>query len=181
RVGKANAKFDYKKLTNFNTEAVAEAGEDRRLAGLKDYIEANPNNHLEGVSDDDLLRLLRMCEGFHVFAEVDVKTRLFRDAPTDYDDKAVEKHLKKGDPSGVEHLTALRQRLANLDDWSVASLESTIKQLCEERGAGLGKVAQPARVAIAGGPVSPPIFDTLSFLGKDETLARIDRCLATVG
>jgi glutamyl-tRNA synthetase len=42
---------------------------------------------------------------------------------------------------------------------------------------GLGKVAQPLRVAVTGTTVSPPIFESLEMLGKDRTLARIDRCL----
>ena len=48
----------------------------------------------------------------------------------------------------------------------------------DEAELGLGKVAQPVRVAVSGSTVSPPIFDTLAILGRDATLARIDRCLA---
>jgi glutamyl-tRNA synthetase len=42
----------------------------------------------------------------------------------------------------------------------------------------MGKVAQPIRVAVSGGTVSPAIYDTLVLLGKDKTLARIRRTLA---
>ena len=45
------------------------------------------------------------------------------------------------------------------------------------QGAGLGKVAQPVRVAVAGGSVSPPIDVALEILGRDVTLARIDRAI----
>ena len=47
-------------------------------------------------------------------------------------------------------------------------------------GLKLGKVAQPIRVAVSGGTVSPPIFESLEFLGRARTLARIDRCLGTL-
>ncbi len=180
RVGRANAKFDYKKLTNFNTIALGKAPADRLLAGMKDYLAQNEASPLKGATDDELSKLLAMCEGFHVFAEVDEKSRLFYEAPTEYEQKAVDKHLKKGEPSGLENLKAYRVVLANQHDWSPTALETVTKQLCDDRGVGLGKVAQPARIALAGGPVSPPIFDTLSFLGKDETLKRIDQCLATL-
>jgi len=44
-------------------------------------------------------------------------------------------------------------------------------------GVKLGKVAQPLRVAVSGGGVSPPIDATLEILGRDVTLARLDRAL----
>jgi glutamyl-tRNA synthetase len=183
RVGKANAKFDYKKLTAFNTEAAEAASPDRLLSGFKDYLSQNADSPLHTASDAQLAKLLAMSKGFHVFAEVDQKARFFfaDDEAISYDDeKANQKFLKKGEPNGLAHLAALQDRLATLDDWSVASLESETKALCEERGVGLGKVAQPARIAVAGGPVSPPIFDTLAFLGKQRTLTRMKQCLATV-
>ncbi|MHC4589300.1 MAG: hypothetical protein ACYTAQ_08160, partial [Planctomycetota bacterium] len=48
----------------------------------------------------------------------------------------------------------------------------------EHAGGKLGKVAQPLRIAVTGGTVSPAIFDTLAILGRDPVVARIDRCLA---
>jgi glutamyl-tRNA synthetase len=59
-------------------------------------------------------------------------------------------------------------------------LEGAVKTHCELKGLGLGKVAQPLRVAISGTTVSPPIFESLEFLGRERTMARIDRCLAMV-
>ena len=180
RVGKANAKFDYKKLSAFNTEACEAASPERLMAAMKDYLSQNPDSPLNGASDDQLAALLKMSAGFHVLAEVDAKNRFFfaADDEINYDDKAVDKVLRKGDPSGFEHLRALRETLAGVDDWSVVALENATKQLCEQRNAGLGKLAQPARVAVSGTSVSPPIFDTLAFLGREKTLARFDRCLA---
>jgi glutamyl-tRNA synthetase len=180
RVGRANAKFDYKKLTNFNTIALGKASPERLLVGMKDWLSQNPGTPLDVATDEQLQNLLAMCEGFHVFAEVADKTRLFFERPTEYEPKSVEKHLRKGDPSGLDHLRAYRDVLSGIDDWNATKLEEATKQLCEERGVGLGKVAQPARLALAGGPVSPPIFDTFAFLGRDETLARIDACLASL-
>ena len=53
-----------------------------------------------------------------------------------------------------------------------------IETVVADNAVGMGKVAQPLRVAVCGTAVSPPIHDTLLILGKPKTLARIDRCLA---
>ena len=59
------------------------------------------------------------------------------------------------------------------------SMEAAVKRYADARAEGkLGKVAQPLRIAVSGGTVSPAIFDTLAILGKESTLRRIDRCLA---
>ena len=53
--------------------------------------------------------------------------------------------------------------------------------MAEEKGVGLGKVAQPIRVAVSGGTVSPPIDVTLEILGRETTLQRLDQALALAG
>ena len=90
----------------------------------------------------------------------------------------VKKFLAKGDGAGYAVLAELRPLLAETE-WAAEALEGLIEQFCRERELGMGKVAQPIRVAVTGRAVSPGIADTLTLLGKDKTLARIDRCLAT--
>jgi len=56
-----------------------------------------------------------------------------------------------------------------------------VKKYCEGSGLGLGKVAQPIRVAVSGTMVSPPIFETVEYLGRERTLRRMGRCLEMGG
>jgi glutamyl-tRNA synthetase len=93
----------------------------------------------------------------------------------------VDKVLKKDDGAGLNTLRALRGILAAAPAWQADPLEGAIKQYGESNGLGLGQIAQPIRVALSGTTVSPPIFQSLEFLGKDRTLGRIDRCLQFVG
>ncbi len=65
-------------------------------------------------------------------------------------------------------------------DWTAASIHEAIQTLANAGGLGLGKVAQPLRVAVSGGSVSPPIDQTLAILGRAETLRRIGSALAYV-
>ena len=57
------------------------------------------------------------------------------------------------------------------------SIEKVLRDLAEEKQAGLGKVAQPLRVALCGSTVSPPIFDSVDMLGMEKTLKRIEIAL----
>jgi len=181
RLSKTNAKFDRQKLLAFNTDAAAEAPPDRLLASFKDYLALNETPIPSG--DDDLLaRLLAACRGFRTFPDViDKAGVLFApDDAVEYDPKAVKKFLAKGDGAGYAVLTELRPLLAETE-WAGEALEALIARFCSEKGLGMGKVAQPIRVAVAGRAVSPGIAETLVLLGKDKTLARIDRCLAMRG
>ncbi len=94
--------------------------------------------------------------------------------------KAVRKALTGGDPDGYAHLETLRPILDGQSDWSIAALEQCVKSYALEHADGkLGTVAQPLRIAVSGGTVSPAIFDTLAILGRARVLNRISRCLAT--
>lgn len=182
RIGKTNARFDRDKLLSFNTAALAAASPQRKLAGFRDYLAANEPGPLSTLDDATLLRLLEMNPTARLFRDIEQKTAVLfaPDEDVRFDPAAIKKWLLKADRLGVRVLTELRPRLAALSEWSPAALEEAIQAYVAEHGLGLGKVAQPLRVAVTGTTVSPPIFDTLAILGRDRTLARIDRALAHV-
>jgi glutamyl-tRNA synthetase len=181
-IGKSNAKFDRVKLFAFNTEAAASATPQRLLAAFKDFLAVNPESPLNGADDAALSRVLAMKKGFRLFREVEEASRFMflRDDQIVYEPDAVEKVLKKNDRQGLAALREVRDVLAGVGEWNAPALESAVNTFCERKQLGLGKVAQPIRVAASGGTVSPPIFESLEFLGRDRTIARIDRCLDAV-
>jgi glutamyl-tRNA synthetase len=87
-----------------------------------------------------------------------------------YDPAAVEKFL-----SGEQlvHLAALADALESAEPWTAANVEAAFRTLIERLGIKLGKLAQPARVALTGGTASPGIFEVAEILGKERTLARL--------
>jgi glutamyl-tRNA synthetase len=181
RIGKSNAKFDRDKLLAFNTDAAAAADADRLLAAFRDYLALNPDARGAIPLDDaDLLReLLRVNRGFRTFADIPAKCGVLF-APAEavvYDEKVVTKVLRKNDGAGYAVLADLREPLAACD-WTADALETLLREFGRARELGMGKVAQPLRVAVTGTNISPPIFETLLLAGRDKTLARIDRCLA---
>lgn len=97
---------------------------------------------------------------------------------TTYDDAAVAKHLK---PEAAAPLADARDRLAALTDWTADNVSAALHATAEALGIGMGKVAQPMRVAITGTQVSPDISHTVHLAGQREALARIDAALAKIG
>ena len=90
--------------------------------------------------------------------------------------KAAEKHLTA---DARVLLGELGTRFAALPEWTATAVHAALEGLAQEKGLGLGKVAQPLRVAVSGGTVSPPIDATLALLGRDKTLARMQRASAS--
>jgi len=97
---------------------------------------------------------------------------------TMYDDKAVAKHLK---PESRAPLADARHRLEALPEWTVEAIAGALQAVAEALGLGMGKVAQPLRVAITGTQVSPDIAHTVYLAGRDQALKRIEAAIARAG
>ena len=125
-------------------------------------------------ADDALLeRIIRINEGARTLEQIEQKTRFafLDDDAIEYDEKSVKKVLLKG--NGLAMLAAVGEALATLTEITPEAIEALLRRLAEEKQVGLGKVAQPLRVAICGNTISPPIFDAVDMLGMNITLKRI--------
>jgi glutamyl-tRNA synthetase len=91
-----------------------------------------------------------------------------------YEETSARKHLKQ---SAHEPLERVRQALAAIDNWQPEILHQAVVDIASELGLGLGKVAQPLRVAVVGRAASPGIDITLHLVGREACLRRIDRAL----
>ncbi len=90
------------------------------------------------------------------------------------DAKAAKKNLR---PVIQEPLTAARESLAELPEWSKQSIAETIQKTADNFGINMGKLGQPIRVSGTGGSVSPPIDVTLWLVGQKRTVERLDHAL----
>jgi glutamyl-tRNA synthetase len=93
------------------------------------------------------------------------------------DAKASAKFLR---PEIAAALGELRAALAEVPSWERSALETAFHVVIEKHGLQLGALAQPVRVAITGGTVSPPIFETLEVLGRERSIARLTDALAGI-
>ena len=173
RLAKSNSLFDRKKLLAFDTEHIRMLDKKKLLGHFKNYLQA-ARSVLAAADDKKLGRILDITAGARTLAEIESKCRfafIANDA-VEYDAAAVEKVLVK--QKGLEMLKIVRCRLAAMDDFSEENIEGMLRGLAEEKAVGLGKVAQPLRVAMCGNTISPPIFDSAALLGRENTLVRID-------
>ncbi len=91
-----------------------------------------------------------------------------------FDEKAARKHLT---PEAAAYLQSLQEGFAALPEWNAGAIHEVINAVAGRYGLALGKIAQPLRVALSGGAVSPPIDLTAALLGREIVAARISRAL----
>jgi glutamyl-tRNA synthetase len=97
------------------------------------------------------------------------------------DEKSVQKVLLKEGARAQEALELCRSVIANESiPWDVDALQDTCKQLGEEAGLKPKLIFQPLRVAVAGNMVSPPLFEAMMVMKREDVIARIDGVLAKV-
>jgi len=176
RLTKSNSLFDRQKLVAFNTEHLRMLPPEKVLKHLRAYL-TEVRSPLLGADDETLLRIIRLCEGARTLEDIDNKSRFLfvDDDKIEFDEAAVKKVLLKG--GAMEILQIVRERLATMDEYTEQALEEMLRGLAADKQVGLGKVAQPLRVALCGTTISLPIFDSVNLLGKERTLARIDAAL----
>jgi glutamyl-tRNA synthetase len=179
RLTKSNSLFDRQKLVAFNTEHIRMLPKEKLLRHLREYLKT-VGSPVMRADDALLLRIIALCEGARTLADIERKSRFLfmADSEIQYDEKAVNKVLLKN--GGAEILRIERERLAAMDKFDITSVESVLRSLAQERQIGLGKVAQPLRVALCGSTISVSIFDAVEILNKDRTLARIDNAIRVV-
>jgi len=173
-VGRSPARFDMTKLTSLNGHYLRQADDAR----LVDLVAERLGASGEQVDDEGRRRLLAGMAGLKERAKTlvdlaDSAAFYVQARPLALDEKA--RKQVTGEGAGV--LAMLRQRLADLDPWSREALEADARAVSEAEGLKLGKVAQPLRAAVTGSTVSPPIFEVMEILGREETLGRLDEAL----
>lgn len=176
-LNKSAAVFDFAKLEAMNMQFIKEA--DRaRLVELCKPRWAAMGLSLEGRDAAWLHKVLdTLVERSRTLVQLAEGARFYFDVPLEYDQAAVEKQLT---PDGLAHLAALKDRLATAPAFDEATLEPIFKAYAEEKGAKLGQVIQPMRVAMTGKTTSPGMYEVLALLGRDLTMKRLDAALAGI-
>jgi glutamyl-tRNA synthetase len=169
-VNKAASAFNPEKLLWVNQQHMMRAPLPYLAGVLREQlqrlgIETEDEPLLEGI-------VAGQRERAKTLKEMAESSRYFFGAAVEIDEKAGRKHLGG---EGAAMLTRLRAGLEALNDWSAAGVHGVLTAIATDAGVGLGKVAQPLRVALTGTAVSPPIDATAALIGRERVLSRLDR------
>jgi glutamyl-tRNA synthetase len=130
---------------------------------------------IDPTEGPDLVEVIKVQrERTKTLVEMAAASAFFYKDFAEYDEKAVKKNFKQG---SEEVLQKLHDAFTQVAEWDGEQLHQIVLDLAETMELKLGKVAQPLRVAISGTSASPPIDATLSLLGREKTLARIERAI----
>ncbi|CAN1721796.1 Glutamate--tRNA ligase 2 [Hyphomicrobium sp. 1Nfss2.1] len=175
-INRSAARFDFAKLEDLNGHYIRSTDDQELLQRVEDILPYLPNGTqiTERLDANMRAKLLIAMPGLKERAKTLIELIngaefLFADRPLKFDEKA-EKLL---DADARQKLAAILPKLEAASRWQAADLEAIVRTFAEETGAKLGKVAQPLRAALTGKSVSPPVFDVMAVLGRDEALSRI--------
>ncbi len=166
-VNKAASAFNADKLAWVNQQHLMRADGARLAALLRTQLGALG---IDCGSADFVAIVECQRERAKNLKEMAENSRFFFVRPGVYEEKAAKKHLTV---EAGALLGTLEAALTGVGDWSAPVLHALLTDLATAAGVTLGKVAQPLRVALAGGAVSPPIDATLAILGREESLVRL--------
>jgi glutamyl-tRNA synthetase len=173
-VNHSAARFDTEKLAWLNQQYLKNDDPLELVSHFVWHLRAAGIDPESGPEPADVIVALR--ERAQTLKEMAEKARVWYAPLAGYDDAAVAKHLKTA--TAVPALSAVHARIAALPEWTVEAVHGAIQDAAGAIGEGIGKVAQPLRVAITGTQVSPSIDQTVFLAGRDEALRRIDAAVA---
>ena len=170
-VGKSPARMDYKKLDNLNGHYIREAADDVMVAEVTAFAarEIPPRILSEAARARLLAAMPSLKERAKTLVQLDQGAEfLYTDGPRDLDAGAAKILSPEARAVMARALPALEAT-----DWSGPALEAAARAFAEANGLKLGDVAQPLRAALTGKSASPPLFEMLALLGREESLIRL--------
>jgi len=175
-INKSPGRLDFAKLGDVNSHYIRQASDAELIRSVKELLlhldtGAEIAGKLEKAGWDRFAAALpTLKERAKTLLDlIEGASYLTAQRPIALDDKAA----KLLDTEARATLTKLLPQLQAASDWQVPALEGLVRAFAEATGQKLGKVAQPLRAALTGRTVSPPVFDVMLVLGREEALARI--------
>jgi glutamyl-tRNA synthetase len=174
RVGKSGSRFDPEKAKWFNHQYLQKKSNNELAFEFREFIRAH------GFQDDmNRLEVLigLVKERVSFVKDIWDQTDFFFKAPDSYDQEAVKKRWKEDSP---ELLLELRALLVSIPEFSSAETERAIKDWIEKNSYNMGAIMNAFRLVVVGSLRGPHMFDIISWIGKEETLKRIDKGISTL-
>ena len=175
RCSKAGAKFDYQKGMWFNHEYILQKSNEE-IANLFAPIVAN--NGVDATMEQVTAVVSMMKDRVSFVKELWPLCSFFFIPPVEYDEKTRKKRWKE---YSAQQMTELSQVLNSIEDFSIEGQEPIVLKWVEDKGYKLGDVMNAFRLCLVGEGKGPGMFDISAFLGKEETLSRLQRAIEVLG
>jgi glutamyl-tRNA synthetase len=182
QIGRSPARFDFTKLESLNGHYIRSSDDAALIAAIEDLLPHIAGGHELASKMTPVLRakLMAAMPGLKERAKTlvelfDASRFLWASRPIDINEQA--KAFLTDDAKAL--IGGLLPELEAISEWNTATVEGVVRPYAEHAGHKLGAVAQPLRAALTGRTTSPPIFDVLAVLGRDESLARLRDQIAT--
>jgi glutamyl-tRNA synthetase len=182
QIGRSPARFDFTKLESLNGHYIRASDDADLIAAIEDLLPHIAGGHELASKMTPVLRakLMAAMPGLKERAKTlvelfDASRFLWASRPVDVNEQA--KAFLTDDAKAL--IQGLLPELEVMSEWNAAAVEGVVRPYAERAGLKLGAVAQPLRAALTGRTTSPPIFDVLAVLGRDESLARLRDQIAT--
>ncbi len=175
KISRGVSSFNYEKLYWLNQNYQKTDPAERVAAALRYHFDQQGIDISRGPGLVDLVKV--QAERCKTLVEICEKSQYFYQNSLVYDEDAVKKHLT---PSIAPSLQMLFDHLQTLSDWQEAAIHACIQEVCSACDLSMGKLAQPVRVAVTGGVVSPAIATTLVLLGQALVLNRLGHALQLI-
>lgn len=171
-VGRSASVFNPEKLDWVNAQHIQSLDDEFLGAELAPFLEERGYETANDTRLPEIAKALKQRS--KTMKEMAQRASYFFTDDIEYDEKAFAKFIKA---ESIEVLSLLRRGLAALDEPTEAAIEELFRNLAEETGLKLGKIAQPTRVALTGGTASPGIFEVVNLLGLERALKRLDQAI----
>jgi glutamyl-tRNA synthetase len=175
RVGKSGSRFDPEKAKWFNHHYLQNKTNSQLAIEFREYLRPH-GYHVDIIRLEALVELVKERVSF--VKDIWEQTDFFFKAPETYDQDVIKKRWKD-DSSTL--LLELRSLLEKTNDFSAISTELVIKDWIEKNGYNTGTIMNAFRLVIVGTSRGPRMFDIISWIGKEETLKRINRGISLIG
>lgn len=175
RVGKSGSRFDPEKAKWFNHQYLQKRTDNQLALEFREFLRAKGFNE-DIVKLEALISMVKERVSF--VKDIWEQTDFFFKAPESYDPEVIKKRWKENSASLLLELKSL---LETLNDFSAAGTESVVKEWIDGNGYNMGTIMNAFRLVIVGASRGPHMYDIISWIGKEETLKRIDRGLSVIG
>ncbi len=175
RVGKSGSRFDPEKAKWFNHQYLQKKPNNQLAIEFREFLRSR-GYHVDIVGLETLVELVKERVSF--VKDFWDQTDFFFKAPETYDPEAIKKRWKE---DSAMLLLELKSVLEKMNDFSATGTEPAVKQWIEDRGYNTGAIMNVFRLVIVGALRGPHLFDIISWIGKDETLKRIDKGISVIG